>query len=102
MSDYNYLCRHANIPAFGRILPLFTPFPTILRGIHEIPLLQILRNGNNRPDNYSTWHLQQQLSRTKVSEKLPVRQLSVNCYMHGEAVLSGEPMTADLQHLNSL
>jgi hypothetical protein len=29
-------------------------------------------------------------------------QLSVNCYMHGEAVLSGEPMTADLQHLNSL
>jgi hypothetical protein len=29
-------------------------------------------------------------------------QLSVNCCMHGEAALSGEPMTADLQHLNSL
>jgi hypothetical protein len=50
-------CRHANIPAFGGILPLFTPFPAIPRGIHEIPLLQMLRNVINRTDNYSTWHL---------------------------------------------
>jgi hypothetical protein len=72
----------------------------------------------NRPDNYSTWHLsfkpeyappasvsidqQQQLGRTKVSEKLPVGPGIYNCYMHGEALLSGEPMTADLQLLNSL
>jgi hypothetical protein len=34
------LNRHANIPAFGGILPHFTSFPAIPRGIHEIPHLQ--------------------------------------------------------------
>jgi hypothetical protein len=59
-SDYlrpHVKCRHANIPAFGGILRFFTPFPAIPRGIHEIPLLQMLRNVFNRPDNYSTCHL---------------------------------------------
>ena len=36
--------RHANIPAFGGILPLFTLFPAIPRGNHNIPLLQLLSN----------------------------------------------------------
>jgi hypothetical protein len=32
-------------------------FPAIPRGIHEIPLLQMLRIVINRPDNFLTWHL---------------------------------------------
>jgi hypothetical protein len=43
------------------------------------------------------YHLSLNMRRQRASG-----QLSVNCYMHGEAVLSGEPMTADLQHLNNL
>jgi hypothetical protein len=111
-------CRHANIPAFGGILQLFMPFPAIPHGIHEIPLLQMLRNVVNQPDNYSNCHLsfkpeyappasisndqQQNSVELKLVKNYMSDQLSVNYYMHGEAVLSGEPMTADLQHLNSL
>jgi hypothetical protein len=47
----NVECRHANIPAFGGILPLFTPFPAIPRGIHDIPFLQMWHNVINRTDN---------------------------------------------------
>jgi hypothetical protein len=113
--------RRANIPAFGRILLLFKPLPTIVCGIHGIPLLQMLLNIINQPDNNSSWHLSCKPeyavlhhqrasavinSNNSVEVKLVKNhmsgQLSVNCYMHGKAVLSGEPMSADLQHLNSL
>jgi hypothetical protein len=109
------ILRHANIPAFGGILPLFTPFPAIPRGIHEIPLFQMLHNVSNRPVNYSTWHLSfkpeyallhHQRASAMINSNNSVElklvknylsgQLSVKCYMHGEAVLFGEPMTADL------
>jgi hypothetical protein len=57
LCTFPFIVRHANIPAFGGILPLLTPFPAIPRGIHEIPLLQMLLSIINRIDNYSTWCL---------------------------------------------
>jgi hypothetical protein len=78
----------------------------------------MLRTIINRPDNHSTWRpsfkpeyappasISNDNSNNSVELKLLKNymsgQLSVNCYMHGEAVLYGELMTADLQRLNSL
>jgi hypothetical protein len=83
-----------HLAEFSRFLRLIPPSRA---GFHESRFYRRLCDVVNR-----TWHLSFKPEYALLHHQRASGQLSVNCYMHGEAVLSGGPMTADLQHLNSL
>jgi hypothetical protein len=61
--------------------PLFTPFPAIPRGIHEIPLLQMWHNVINRTDNIQLgiYHLSLNMRCCATSEHQASYLLTATC-----------------------
>jgi hypothetical protein len=90
-------CEHSR---FWRNSPDFYAFSP--RGIHEISLLQMWRNVINRTDNiqFGIYHLSLNMRCCVISEHQASYLLTATCM--AKLYCLGGPMTADLQHLNSL